>query len=92
MSGKSSPLATLFWDLVEYFKDPAWVVNFQRSFGIEEVHRSTVNKHQPYVALDMDVYKSMQKSKNERQSGSDKSVRGKGVTSNGGVSQIFAMS
>ena len=46
-----------FWDLVEYLKDPHWVANFQKFFGVEKVHCKTANKKQQYCAVDIDAFK-----------------------------------
>ena len=75
---------------MEYFKDPEWVVNFQRQFGVEEVHRSTVNKFQPYVACDMDAYNNFQKAKASNATSRKQRRQINGVETNGGISKYFA--
>ena len=89
-----------FWDLVDYFKDPVWVANFQQYFGVEKVHCVTRNKKQAYTPVDMDAYKKFQTLKNKKSEKSreanntnESTQNGKVVvTSNTGVSQLFANS
>ena len=94
----------LFWDLVEYLKDPHWVANFQKSFGVEKVHTVSRNKQQTYSAIDIDAYKKFQNIKEDRRNEkfkangfndnvshhSKQNGKTKVVTSNFGVSQLLA--
>ena len=95
-----SSVTKQFWGLVEYLKDPMWVANFQKHFGIEKVHYVTRNKKQPFTAVDVDAYKEFQKIKMKKSENLQNNYKeGKPtlngkivVTSNTGMSQIFANS